>query len=188
MKPLFVICCCLFFVTLHAQQPSLEDIKVEATVGRSLPLSGVNKQLTAIVFLSPDCPLSQNYTLVLNDIQKSRKDLLQIVGVLPNAGYYSEHEIVSFKNKYAIEFALVRDKKGVLVNYTHASITPEVFLYDSKGILLYKGAIDDWAISLGKKKRQAEQHYLRSAIDNYLQHKEVNPSQTKAIGCFISNK
>lgn len=187
MKPLFVICGCLFFVSLYAQH-SLESIKVKKTEGKSLPLSGINKKLTAIVFLSPDCPLSQNYTLVLNDIQKSRKDLLQVIGVLPNAVDYSEHEIVSFKNKYAIEFPFLRDKKGVLVNYTHATITPEVFLYDSKGVLLYKGAIDDWAISLGKKKRQAEQHYLRNAIDNYLQHKEVNPSQTKAVGCFISNK
>ena len=188
MKPLFVICCCLFILSLHAQQPSQEDIKVKATVGRALPLSGVNKQLTAIVFLSPDCPLSQNYTLVLNEIQKSREELLQIIGVLPNAVDYSEHEIVSFKNKYAIGFPLLRDKKGVLVNYTHATITPEVFLYDSKAVLLYKGAIDDWAISLGKKKRQTDQHYLRNAIDNYLQHKEVSPSETKAVGCFISNK
>ncbi|MRG43573.1 redoxin domain-containing protein [Chitinophaga sp. SYP-B3965] len=184
MKPLLVICGCLFFLTLNAQQP----VKIKAIEGASLPLSGINKKLTAIVFLSPDCPLSQNYTLVLNDIQKSKKDLLQIVGVLPNAGYYSEHEIVSFKKKYAIDFALLRDKNEALVSYTHATITPEVFLYDSKGVLLYKGAIDDWAISLGKKKRQAEQHYLRNAIDNYLQHKEVNPSQTKAVGCFISNK
>jgi peroxiredoxin len=184
MKPFFVICCCFFFLTLHAQQP---DIKLKTIEGKSFSLSALNKKLTAIVFLSPDCPLSQNYSLVLNDIQKTRKDVLQIVGVFPGMNY-SNSEIVAFKNKYAIDFVLVRDHKEALVKYTHATITPEVFLYDSKAVLLYKGAIDDWAISLGKKKRQADHHYLRDAIENFLQHKEVSPSETKAVGCFISIK
>lgn len=189
MKPFLVICGCLFFLTLHAQQPaskSLSGIKLKSIEGNAISLPGSNK-LTAIVFLSPDCPLSQNYTLVLNEIQKTRKDILQIVGVFPGNDYRN-NEIATFRQKYAVDFLLARDNKDALVNFTRATITPEVFLYDSKAVLLYKGAIDDWAISLGKKKRQADHHYLRDAINNFLQHKEVSPSETKAVGCFISIK
>ncbi|RPD39971.1 redoxin domain-containing protein [Chitinophaga barathri] len=185
MKLFFVILSCLFSLAAHAQH-ALRDIKIKTIDGKPLSLAN-NGKLTAFVFLSPDCPLSRNYTLVLNDIQQSRKDALQIVGVFPDAGY-SDNEIKAFKHKYAVDFVLVNDKNKTLINYTRATITPEVFLYDSNGGLLYKGAIDDWVVSLGRKKRQADRHYLRDAIDNSLQHKNISPAETKAIGCFISTK
>ncbi|MBO9153461.1 redoxin domain-containing protein [Chitinophaga sp. GCM10012297] len=185
MKWFFVILGCFFLPALHAQQPAYASLKLKTTGGETL--SPASKPLTAFVFLSPDCPLSRNYTLTLNDIQQSRKNALQIIGVFPDAGY-SDNEIKAFKDKYAISFALVSDKRSQLQHFTRAAITPEVFLYDNRGALLYKGAIDDWVVSLGRKKHQPEKHYLADAIDNSLQHKTVSPAETKAIGCFISTK
>lgn len=185
MKWFFVILGCLFFPALHAQQPDFASLKLTTIGGKTI--SPAANQLTAFVFLSPDCPLSRNYTLILNDIQQSRKNALEVIGVFPDAGY-SDNEIKAFKDKYAVNFALVSDKRSQLLHFTRAAITPEVFLYDNKGALLYKGAIDDWVVSLGRKKRQPEKHYLRDAIDNSLQHKTVSPAETKAIGCFISIK
>lgn len=190
MRLFFVICSCLFISALRAQQPSSkspEVINIKTIEGKPFAWTTGSGQLTAFVFLSPDCPLSRNYTLVLKEMQRSRKDVLQVVGVFPGNDH-TDSEIKAFKEKYAINFVLVHDKKDALVKYTCATITPEVFLYDSHKALVYKGAIDDWAISLGKKRTQAEHHYLSDAIDNFLQHKQVSPSETKAVGCFISNR
>jgi thiol-disulfide isomerase/thioredoxin len=190
MKYVLLICGCLFLGALHAQQPAadaLKTIKVRTIEGKAFSLSGIHKRLTALVFLSPDCPLSRNYTIVLNELQKNKKDSLAIVGVFAGTAY-SDDEIKAFQQKYAVDFVLVRDKKEALVNYTQATVTPEVFLYDSNSVLVYEGAIDDWAVSLGKKKREASKHYLRDAINNFLQYRTVNPFKTAAVGCLISNK
>ncbi|UYQ95450.1 redoxin domain-containing protein [Chitinophaga horti] len=188
MRLIILIAGCLFFLSASAQQPkskSNESIRLKTLEGKPLTLPGFAKKLTAIVFLSPDCPLSRNYSIVLKEIQQSWKNDLQVVGVFPGNSN-NEEEIKAFRDKYKIDFDLVQDKKLTLVNFSGASITPEVFLYDDQGVLRYKGAIDDWAISLGKKKIKAEHHYLRDAIDHFLQHKAISPAATSAVGCFIS--
>lgn len=190
MRFLFIFCSCFVFLQLHAQQPvkhAVDKVKLKTIEGKRFSLSGIDHTLIALVFLSPDCPLSQNYSLVLNNLQKSKSKNLKIVGIFAGEGYRDD-EIVAFQQKYAIDFLLVRDKKNELVKYTRATITPEVILYDSNRTLIYRGAIDDWAVSLGKKKQQPTQFYLNDAIEKFLQHKPVSPFETNAVGCFISNK
>jgi hypothetical protein len=185
MKPVLLFCGCLFFLKLEAQQ--LRSIPLTTVEGKKYTLSAIHQPLTAIVFLSPDCPLSQNYTLVLNTLQKNNAGSVAIVGVF-TGNDYTRKEIAAFQKKYQVHFSLARDEQGTLAGYTQATVTPQVFLYDSNGKLLYKGAIDDWVVSLGKKKQRAEQQYLQNAINGYLNHQPINPFETKAVGCYISRK
>jgi peroxiredoxin len=181
MKPFVLFYSCFLCLKLGAQLRNIPLVDVE---GKKYTLAVIHKPLTALVFLSPDCPLSQNYTLVLNSIQN--RDV-EIVGVFTGDNH-KRSDINNFRKKYRIQFPLVRDPQQKLAEFSNATITPQVFLYDSNNVLVYKGAIDDWVISLGKKKQQAEQHYLQNAITGYLQHKKIEPSETKAVGCYISRK
>jgi len=74
------------------------------------------------------------------------------------------------------------DDKSVLADAFGASRTPECFLFDMDGRLVYHGAIDD---SPGDPNR-VQRHHLRMAIDEMLAGKEVSVKETRSVGCSIS--
>ena len=141
--------------------------------------------LTVIVFLSPECPLCKNYSLVLNNLQEKYKETIQIVGVVPGKAYSSK-EIQQFVTAYKVSFPTWTDPQKELSFYLKATVTPEVVMVDKRGLLIYRGAIDDWVEELGKKKIKAEQHYLENAIIQYLQNEDVTLKQTQPVGCLIN--
>lgn len=80
---------------------------------------------------------------------------------------------------------ILLDPKIKLADQLNATITPEAVVLTDRGNVIYTGAIDNWAISLGQKRLQATAHYLSDAIKNYLSGEEIAPTKTKAVGCFI---
>ena len=62
-----------------------------------------------------------------------------------------------------------------------ASRTPEVFLFNRKGELVYKGAIDDNPQDPGGVKRT----HLKEAINELTQGRPVSIKETRSIGCGI---
>jgi thioredoxin-related protein len=59
--------------------------------------------------------------------------------------------------------------------------TPEAFLFDAKGLLIYHGGIDDNAFDAD----EATKNYLKDAIDALLAGHEVKIKETKSQGCGI---
>jgi len=66
-----------------------------------------------------------------------------------------------------------------------AVVTPEVFLVDEKGTVLYSGAIDNWFVSLGRNRFAPSEHYLLDAFKEVISGKKVEVSNKPAIGCFL---
>ena len=63
----------------------------------------VHIKYTLFVFLSPECPLSQQYTLPLNQIVKSYNENVTVIGIFPGKSY-DQRTINSFLKKYKIGF------------------------------------------------------------------------------------
>jgi hypothetical protein len=62
-----------------------------------------------------------------------------------------------------------------------AEHTPEAFLFDASGKLVYHGAIDDNA----QAPDQVKERYLRDALDALLAGRAIPTAETKALGCGI---
>jgi thioredoxin-related protein len=75
----------------------------------------------------------------------------------------------------------VVDENSQLANAFGAKTTPHVFLFNKEMELVYEGAIDDNLDSAAA----VEKAYLSDAMDNMLKGKEIDPANTKAIGCSI---
>ena len=151
-----------------------------------LPLSvAKEKSLTAYVFLATECPLSQSYTLPLNQLhQRYAASKVTFTGVFP-ADDDRDQNIRDFVNRYRVAFAVRRDPHGRLTRQFGATVTPEVFLVDGAGRVIYAGKIDDWAISLGRKKPVATEKYLEEAIRAALEGRRIAVTRTEAVGCLI---
>jgi glutathione peroxidase-family protein len=146
-----------------------------------------NKQFV-FVFLSPDCPLSQKYTLTLKNIQKQFQQAdIGFYAVFPG-NLYTELEIGAFENRYQLGFNSIHDINFELTKKLDASITPEVFVLDEHLQTVYSGAIDNWYVSVSKKRGVISEHYLQDALAALRAAKEIKIKKTQAVGCLIERR
>lgn len=136
------------------------------------------------VFYAPECPLSQKYTLTMASLFNQFGNKVKFIGVFPGPEE-SIGQFEDFKTKYKINYPLIKDEKLELISALKATVTPEVFLIAPSGKVVYHGAIDDWAIKLGKTKQQATVNYLENAIEGLLNNTTVETRYVKPIGCYI---
>jgi hypothetical protein len=136
--------------------------------------------------MSPECPLSENYTKTIKDLSSQYAN--QNVGfyiVFPGK-FYPRQQIEVFIKKYQLPTRwIIYDPKNLFREYFSATITPEAFLTDVTGSVLYQRAIDNWAITLGKQRQVITVNYLADAIDSSLNSEKVKTNKTRAVGCII---
>ena len=136
------------------------------------------------MFIAPDCPLSQSYVQSFMDLSKQYEDDFQFFGVLPGT-LFSNEEVQLFIDSFEFALPMVQDPNHHLTKKWKATVTPEFILFDTSSLALYSGAIDNWAISLAKKRLEPSQFYLEEAINAYLQHKPITTPRTRPVGCYI---
>ena len=138
------------------------------------------------VFLSPECPLCQNYTTALNRLDREYAGKIRIFGIVPGKAYLPA-EISAFAQKYKIAYPLLIDSSFRLTHYLQASTTPEAILLGPDYALLYKGAIDNWYQALGRNRLRPTENYLQDAISRFFSQESYSPKRTTPVGCLIND-
>ncbi len=141
-------------------------------------------QISAIIFIEPDCPISQKAIPTLKYLADSLKDKVAFLGIFPSK-YPNKKLIKEFIQKYQIPFPCWIDAKQQLTKQFEASVTPEVFLLNTKQKIQYQGMIDNQFYTLGKSRNVATEHYLKDAINAYLNNRPIKINKTQAVGCDI---
>ncbi len=141
-------------------------------------------ELQVYFYFGPECPLSENYTAHANNMVKLYgQDSVRFTAIIP--GHYDDSTTVArFAQRFQLLMPVYRDTSWQLTRSMEASITPEVFVY-AREKLVYHGAIDNWAISLGTKRRKATEHYLENVLSAYFAGQWPSISHIPAVGCFI---
>ena len=144
-----------------------------------------SKRILVITFLSPECPVCKNYSGKLVAYKKKYAREVSFVGIIP--GSFEADDVIEFQKAYMPSWTILRDTALQLTHYLHGEITPEVMVIDNNdGVLIYKGAIDDWMVALGKTRNHTSNHYLDMAINNFINNKPAIP-YTKPVGCLIND-
>lgn len=92
---------------------------------------------------------------------------------------YKSMQIYSKQQKYNWHYTL--DNNSVIADAYGATRTPEVFLLNASGNLMYKGAIDDNPSDAENVTRQ----HLKIAIDEMVSNKNITVKESKSVGCSI---
>ena len=79
------------------------------------------------------------------------------------------------------KWSYVIDAESKIANSFGATKTPEIFLFNSDGKLIYKGAIDDNPGDVKSVKRE----HLKIAIDEMIKDKDVTVKESRSMGCSI---
>ena len=163
----------------------MSEVKLFNLVDDRVSLDPSSNVLTVIYFLSPECPLCINYTLSLRQLDEHfGNDSLEFYGIFSKEWYFPQ-EVDEFTRKYGLAFTMLFDSDKALAATLNATVTPEVFVLNSRSEIVYSGKIDNWVNDLGKKKLEVSDHYLENALNSYLQGKEIGPKHTEPIGCLI---
>ena len=92
---------------------------------------------------------------------------------------YDEMKIYAKEQGYNWHYLV--DEKSTVADAFGANRTPEVFLFDNSGKLVYHGAIDDNPSDAGAVSRK----HLLTAMDEMKTGKEVSVKESKSVGCGI---
>lgn len=166
------------------------DIKMKDISGKDLSLKEIKGENGLLVIFSCNtCPWVINWQDRYNDLHEfARKNNVGMVAVNSNEAQRSEEDsfeaMKSHAKEYNYTFNYVVDTNSELADVFGATRTPHVFLFDKDMQLVYRGAIDDNA----KDKSAVAKPYLKDAIENMIQSRDINPATTRSLGCTIKRK
>ena len=164
------------------------DLKMESVDGKKASLADLAKENgLCVIFSCNTCPYVIGWEDRYNEIEAAcAKNNIGFVLVNSNEakrnGADSMKEMIGHaKEKGYGKYAYVVDENHVVADAFGATKTPDVFLFNGKMELAYKGAIDDNM----KQKDSVKEPYLKNAVEAMVAGKPITPGETKAIGCSI---
>jgi len=164
------------------------DVAMKNVDGRELAIKDVTgPKGTLVIFTCNHCPYVKAWegriVALANDAVKRG---VGVIAINPNdPTSFAEDSFDAMKEKsssrgYAFPYA-VDAGASRLARAFGASHTPEAFLFDATGALVYHGAIDDNVEDAAKVTR----HFLRDAVDAVVAGVRPAVAESKAIGCSI---
>jgi peroxiredoxin/mono/diheme cytochrome c family protein len=143
------------------------------------------KNYLAVTFINCECPLSNQYLPVLNEIQaKYAERGLQVIAVNSHAGN-SKERIAGHAKEYGITFPVLCDPRQVAADVFGAQRTCETFLLDPQRYIRYHGRIDDRYHYTAKRDKPTRDD-LTAALDELLAGEPVSVAETTVEGCLMS--
>jgi len=140
---------------------------------------------TLVVFTCNHCPYAVAYQKRLIDLTAKYEPLgIKVVAISSNdAKSYPDDSFALMKvraDSMKYNFPYLYDESQAVALKYGPKVTPHVFLFDGKGILAYRGRIDDSAKEHEVKKRE-----LVEAMDALVGGKAVPTASTTAFGCSV---
>ncbi len=166
------------------------EIRMKDVSGKLISLSDVRTPNGLLVMFSCNtCPYvekNQARTRAIGSLAQEKG----IGFIVLNSNEGSRDQDDSYKDmqqyaraqQYAWPYTI--DSKNELADAFGASRTPECYLFDSDGKLVYQGAIDDNPADQSKIKRK----HLELAINEMLEGKDVTVKKSRSVGCSIKRK
>jgi len=172
---------------LGAPAPQTNVRMKSAVDGKSVSIADVaGKAGTLVIFTCDHCPFARGWeariVALANGYTKQGTGVILI-----NANDPAQHDEDGLAGMQArvkasgLQVPYVVDDTSNVARAFGATVTPEAFLFDRRGKLVYHGTIDDNM----RQPDQAQHHYLKDALDAVLAGKPPALPETKSLGCSI---
>ncbi|MGQ9495563.1 MAG: thioredoxin family protein [Thermoanaerobaculaceae bacterium] len=181
----------LFAPLSWALQPGdrlpVSEVKMEGVDGKIWTLKeSMGPKGLLVIFSCNHCPWVKAWQARMvalgNEYSKKGVGVIAVNANDPTA--YPDDDLEHMKaqaQEHGYQFAYVVDGTSEVARAFGATKTPEAFLFDANGVLVYHGAIDDNA----EKPEKVTKRYLADALAAVVEGKPVPIAETKALGCSI---
>lgn len=165
----------------------MADTKMKSIDGKEFSIKDVTQKNGVLVMFSCNtCPFVKKYQeRALNVIKEARDKGVGVIIVNSNEAQRNDEDSYTAMQAYAKahgykDVPYVVDANSALANAFGATRTPECFLFNSAGKLVYHGAIDD-----NPNPSEVKTNYLVMAINQSVSGKDVAVKESRSVGCMI---
>lgn len=163
------------------------DVKLMDVTGKEITLKTAIKENGLLVMFSCNtCPVViKNQERAKEICEYSLSKNVGVVVLNSNEANRTDAESLDAMKNYAkvqaYNWYYAVDKNSELADAFGANRTPECFLFDKNGKLVYHGAIDDNP----NNQENVNRRHLKEAINELLSGRDVTVKETKSVGCNI---
>ncbi len=197
IKTLFITCA-MFAMTTGVGFAEVEvgkaspNFSLPDTNGKTHSLADLKGKYVVLEWYQPDCPFVRKHYNSGN-MQSLQKEYtakgvvwLSIDSSAPGEqGNYPAAKLNEFAAKDgAARTALLLDPDGKVGRLYGAKTTPDMYIIDPNGTLVYRGAIDNKR-STDLDDVKTATNYVRAALDAALAGKPVSTTATQPYGCSV---
>ena len=160
---------------------TIDDFKLPDADGSEHSLKSLmGKNGAVIIFVATKCPVSNAY----NDrVEKLAQDYkargINVIGINSN-NTEPAAEVKSHASEKHLSFTILKDDGNKIADRLGATRTPEAYVLDRSGKLVYHGRIDN-----SQNTANITSNDLREALDEMLGGKPVTKTGGAAFGCTI---
>lgn len=188
-----------FFATIYAQDIqsasigstiSKMDLKMKDVSGNSVSIyDAMGNRGVLVIFSCNTCPyVIKNEERILQAVAYAQQNSLGVIIINSNEDKRNSDDsfeaMQAYAKKQGYNCYYVVDSNSEMANVFGATRTPEVFILNKEGTVVYKGALDDSPADAKKVTKL----YLQQAINEIVANKPVTTTATKSIGCTIKRK
>jgi hypothetical protein len=149
-------------------------------VSGAAPRPSPKPRATVLLFLSTRCPISNRYAPRIAALDKEfAKQGVRFVGVYSESNV-TDADVSRHARQHSLPFQTILDQGGVRARKYGATLTPEAVILDARGVMRYRGRIDNSSDTSKVKSRD-----LASALEAVVHGKPVRKPRTVAFGCAI---
>ena len=176
----------LVSVPIGSKAPLLESKMLSVSRDSISVKAAIKKNGIVVIFSCNTCPYVIKNQQRNNEIaEHALKNDLGVIIINSNEALrqsedsYKSMQIYAKQQKYNWHYTV--DDNSVIADAYGATRTPEVFLLNATGNIMYKGAIDDNPSDAENVTRQ----HLKIAIDEMVNNKKIAVKESKSVGCSI---
>jgi peroxiredoxin len=176
---------------VNTGQPA-PDFTLPDLSGKPVKLSDLKGKYVVLEWTNPDCPYVQKHYNSANipGLQKEYAGR-QVAWLTINSTREGHSEFKSpaqmsgwMKEKGGAPAATLLDRDSKVGKLYGATNTPQMFVIDPKGTLVYQGAIDDKR-STNPADVKTAKNYVKVALEESLAGKPVSNASTTPYGCTV---
>jgi len=161
---------------------------VNSVDGKTVDFKPADGKLKVVVFTCNQCPYAKAFEPRIIELARSFQPKgVTFYAVNPNDDSRFEIETAANMKARAEEksypFPYLKDGDSKTAHAYGARVTPHVFVVDGKGMVRYRGYVDDSA-----KPEDRKTTGLTDALNSLLDGREVANNDTRAFGCTIKWK
>ena len=166
------------------------DFKLSSLDNKEVSLADFKGKTVVLEWFNPGCPFVKGVHKD-GEMKKTANYWMDkdVVWLAINSGKAGKQgtgleKNTNAKKDWGLNYPILIDEKGTVGKAYGAKTTPQMFVIDTKGTLVYKGAYDN---DKKGKKRGEEGHevYVSDALKETLAGKKVSTSETKPYGCSV---
>jgi thiol-disulfide isomerase/thioredoxin len=141
-----------------------------------------------VVFLSTECPYVRGTQGRIQAFAAKYAGKVVVIGIDADEVYdHGKESLAAMQSqakKQGFSFAYLKDEPQTTARAFGAVCTPDFFLFDASGKLVYRGRLDDGGLDPAKVKTRD----LELATEAVLNQRAVSGTQYPSRGCAISWK